>query len=151
MKKMYYVVAIGKNDEWDCGKFESKEEAIKEARLQYDRLTSKEKKEQTIEIRDYVADVEAEDCDNFDYDTVDWGYIVDWGNSLKDVVNMSEKEVRQWADDRLAYNQCPVTIVDIIDNCDLWKRNWWGCLTGIDECEDPIEIGNGFYSDWEIV
>lgn len=148
--KEYYVIDNKGCDEFTCGKYAELSEAIKVARNEWDRLTTSEKKTHDIEVRQYAEDIEDEECNNFDYDCFDWGYIVDWGNSLKDIVNMSEKEARQWADDRVTYNQCSIAIVDIIDNSALWKRDWWGCLTGIEECENPIEIGNGFYSDWEI-
>lgn len=73
MKKLYYVIDCGKNDEWTIGKYESKEEAIKAARTEWDKLTANEKKTHDIEVRQYVEDIENEDCDNFDYDLIDWG------------------------------------------------------------------------------
>lgn len=67
-KAKFYVVAIGKNDEWDCGKFDSYIEAFDRATEEWERRTPGHVLK--VEIRLYVADVELEDCDNFDYEIV---------------------------------------------------------------------------------
>ena len=67
-KPIFYVVAIGKVDEWDCGHFESYLEAFKTAKEEWERRTPSHVLE--VEIRIYVADIEDENCENFDYDTV---------------------------------------------------------------------------------
>lgn len=73
--KKYYVVDCGKNDEWEIAKFDTKEEAIKEARSHWDHMSDHDKKDTTIEVRDYMADVEAENCDNYDCDILyQWDY-----------------------------------------------------------------------------
>lgn len=76
MRKLYYVIDCGKNDEWTIGKYESKEKAIEEARSHWNHLSDHDKKGTIIEVRDYEDDIENEDCTNFDYDTFDWGYII---------------------------------------------------------------------------
>lgn len=66
-KPSFYVVAIGKHDEWDEGHFESYIEAIKTAREELERATSKELE---VEIRLYEENIEDEDCENFNFETV---------------------------------------------------------------------------------
>jgi hypothetical protein len=60
------------------------------------------------------------------------------------------QEAMEKADNGAAYTQQNIIIEDENGN---WvaKRSWWGCLTGIEECENPIQFGDfGFYGDWEI-
>ena len=90
MKKLYYVIDSGKNDEWTIGKFESKEEAIKEARSHWDHMSDYDKKESRVEVRDYAEDIEAEDCNNFDYDVV-----YSWNNNMYKAI---EKAIDYLAD-----------------------------------------------------
>lgn len=99
MKKLYYVIDCGKNDEWTIGKYESKEEAIKAARNEWDRLTTSEKKTHDIEVRQYAEDIEDEECNNFDYDCFDWGYIIrdsEAGNEIERVKTIKEAEDLLW-------------------------------------------------------
>lgn len=67
-KARFYVVAIGEHDEWDCGSFDSYLEAFKTATEEWERRTPTHVLE--VEIRLYVADVEDEDCENYDCDLV---------------------------------------------------------------------------------
>ncbi len=67
-KPVFYVVAIGKHDEWDCGKFDSYMDAVKTASDEWENRTPSYVL--NVEIRLYVADVEDEDCDNFNCDLV---------------------------------------------------------------------------------
>ena len=67
-KPLFYVVAIGKVDEWDCGKFESYLEAVKCAKAEREHSNKSHVLE--VEIRLYEDDVENEDCENFDCDLV---------------------------------------------------------------------------------
>lgn len=67
-KPVFYVVAIGKHDEWDCGRFDSYIKAIKTASEEWERRTPSHVID--VEIRLYVADVGDEDCENFDYNLV---------------------------------------------------------------------------------
>lgn len=66
-KPLFYVVAIGKHDEWDEGHYDSYLKAVTVARDNLERSTIKDLR---VEIRLYVADVESEDCENFDADLV---------------------------------------------------------------------------------
>ncbi|MBR2540357.1 MAG: hypothetical protein IKE85_05975 [Mogibacterium sp.] len=66
-KPEFYVVAIGKHDEWDEGHFESYLEAVKVAR---DNIEHSAVKDLKVEIRLYVEDIEKENCENFDCDLV---------------------------------------------------------------------------------
>ncbi len=50
------------------------------------------------------------------------------------------------ADEEACY--CQANII-ILAGEDSLMRRWWGCLEGIEDQEDPIQIGDGFYSDWE--
>lgn len=72
----YYVIKIGKHDEWECGKFDSLTDAIKVARQEWNHLTANEKKLHKIEIRQYEEDIEDENCTNYSYDTFEWGYLI---------------------------------------------------------------------------
>lgn len=67
-KPSFYVVAIGKNDEWDCGKFDSYIKAVKTASEEWENRTPSHVVK--VEIRLYEEDIEDEECENFDFDTV---------------------------------------------------------------------------------
>ena len=67
-KAKFYVVAIGKNDEWDCGKFDSYIEAFDRATEEWERRTPTHVLE--VEIRLYVADIEDDDNECGDYNIV---------------------------------------------------------------------------------
>jgi transcriptional regulator with XRE-family HTH domain len=66
-KPEFYVVSIGKHDEWTDGHLSSYLSAIKAARENLEKSTVKDLH---VEIRLYVADVEDENCENFDCDLV---------------------------------------------------------------------------------
>ena len=70
--KMLYVTTIKNDNEFTMLKTEGKEEAVKEARLIWNDWTRGDRKTNRLEIRDYVEDVEDEDCECFDYDTIPW-------------------------------------------------------------------------------
>lgn len=98
MMNMYYVVEC-KGDEFDCGKFGDPKEAIKQARSEWNRLTESEKKSTKIEVRLYEDDIESEDCTNFDYDVIEWGYIIrdsEAGNEIERVKTVKEAESLLW-------------------------------------------------------
>jgi transcriptional regulator with XRE-family HTH domain len=67
-KPIFYVVAIGKHDEWDCGKSDSYIKVVKTAIEEWERRTPTHVLD--VEIRLYVNDVEDEDCENFDCNLV---------------------------------------------------------------------------------
>ena len=40
-------------------------------------------------------------------------------------------------------------LVLIEDAGETVSRRWWGCLDGLDECDNPIQFGSlGYYGDW---
>ena len=70
MKKAYYVYAIDKKgyNEWQHGKYDTLDEARKAANdIECARIQGKDKG--STEIRQYVNDIEDEDCTDFDYNT----------------------------------------------------------------------------------
>ena len=73
MKYEYYVVAVNtkSGDEWNILKTNDKEEAIKTAKKE-DFVNRRDGNGNTIEIRMYEEDIESEDCECFDYDTLDF-------------------------------------------------------------------------------
>ena len=99
MKKYYYVVEARKGDEWVLNKTESLADAIKSARFEYGNLTKKEKGNTTVEIRQYEDDIENEDCTNFDYDLIEWGFVIrdrEAGNLIEIVKSIKEAEDLLW-------------------------------------------------------
>lgn len=68
----YYVEEIKGDDEFTLGRFDTKEEAIEEARDRWARMCEADKKNCRIEVRQYEEDVEDEDCNNFDYTKFEW-------------------------------------------------------------------------------
>jgi len=69
LPSVYYVYTIGKNEEWLVLKTSNKAEAIKAAAFE-DYINKRDKAEGTVEIRLYTHDIEAEDCECFDYNTI---------------------------------------------------------------------------------
>ncbi len=52
------------------------------------------------------------------------------------------------ADSGAAYTQQPITIEDE-DGNEVARRPWCGVLTGIEDCQNPIQFGDfGYYADW---
>lgn len=97
--KEYYVVDNKGCDEFTCGKYAELSEAIKAARNEWDRLTTNEKKTHDIEVRQYAEDIEDEECNNFEYDCFDWGYIIrdsEAGNEIEKVKTIKEAEDILW-------------------------------------------------------
>ena len=64
-EKTYYVIAIGKYDEWERLKTHDLSDARKFARHISD-------SSDPLEIRIYKEDIEDEDCTCFDYDTIEF-------------------------------------------------------------------------------
>lgn len=97
--KEYYVIDNKGSDEFTCGKYAELREAIKAARNEWDKLTANEKKTHDIEVRQYAEDIENENCNNFDYDCFDWGYIIrdsEAGNEIEKVKTIKEAEDILW-------------------------------------------------------
>jgi hypothetical protein len=79
MNKFYvYVTRIEKNvpEEFEILKTNDLEEAKKEARKQQDicdrELKVSHNKEYIIEIRNYINNIEDEECNDFSYDTIEF-------------------------------------------------------------------------------
>lgn len=102
----YYIVEVGRYDEFEIGKTDVEEKAVDMARDRWERMTKHDRKENTIEIRVYKEDIEDEDCTCFDYDTIAWkerksmkyvitdpitGTIIDAFKSKEDAVAAVEK------------------------------------------------------------
>lgn len=69
LPSVYYVYDIGENEEWMLLKTSNKAEAIK--RAAFEEFTNRrEKNPGKVEIRVYTHDIEAEDCECFDYNTI---------------------------------------------------------------------------------
>ena len=72
MKYEYYVTAIDqKGNEFEIFKTNDKEEAIKAAK-QEDFTNRRDGNGNTVEIRTYKEDIEDENCECFDYDTLEF-------------------------------------------------------------------------------
>lgn len=70
--KNYYIVSRKGDDEFTLGTAESKEKAISLAREEWCRMNYSDRNNNEITVRQYVNDIEDEDCQNFDYDTTPW-------------------------------------------------------------------------------
>lgn len=148
----YYVTSIGDCDEYIIGAVEDKDEAIKIARNEWLSMTKYDRKKNQIEVRMYVNDIEDEDCDCFDYDTVEWRkYYINFhtgeGNKYVMVERLSDAE--EIADEYACYTQQPITIES--DEVEIAYRPWWGVAFNEEEHKDeyPIPFGDyGYYGDW---
>lgn len=88
----YYIIDRKKDDEFTLGVTETKAEAIEIARDEWAHMCYEDKKKNEITVRIYEEDIEDEDCQNFDYSTVEWRlwYAVqmdsedDWGTGFFD-------------------------------------------------------------------
>lgn len=88
MSNLIYLVDVCGGDEFIIDTFVSEKEAIKEARARYRHMTGNDRYFINIELRMYNEDIENPDCDNFDYD------LIDWHNDLFQEVNsMNQQEV----------------------------------------------------------
>lgn len=59
------------------------------------------------------------------------------------------EEAMKLADEGACYTQQNITIEDESGTV-VALREWWGCMDGIEEMQDPIKFGSfGFYGDWE--
>jgi len=55
------------------------------------------------------------------------------------------------ADSGAAYTQQPITIDDEVGD-EVARRLWYGVLTGIKDCKNPIQFCDfGYYADWHEV
>lgn len=67
-------------------------------------------------------------------------------NGIVDTVNGDIDAAKAQADEEACYCQAPIIILAGEDSL---IRRWWGCIDGIEDQENPIQIGDGYYSDWE--
>lgn len=68
----FYVVALARGDEFTEGIFDTIREAIQCADTAWYHLTPQERKKQTIEVRCYKNNIDEDEADFTDYDTIDW-------------------------------------------------------------------------------
>lgn len=76
-------------------------------------------------------------------------YFINYGTGAgNEWVEGTLEDAKQIADQGTSYPGCSVSIYD--ENMEfVCKRKWWGCLTGIEDCVNPIQFGSfGFYDDW---
>lgn len=71
---MYYITETGEKggDEFVLAKAETQEEAIGKARDWWAAMCKADQEANDIEIRVYIEDIEDEDCEIFDYNTIEW-------------------------------------------------------------------------------
>lgn len=73
MKKYYVVLTSKKNDdETILLKTESIETAKERAKEEAYYISRDDRKNDSVEIRDYVEDIESDSCDCFDYNTINF-------------------------------------------------------------------------------
>jgi len=99
MNNYYVIDTVNNSDEFICGKYQELSVAIKAARYEWDKLTAGEKKTHVVEVRQYEEDIENEECNNFEYDCFDWGYIIrdsEAGNEIERVKTIKEAEDLLW-------------------------------------------------------
>lgn len=116
----YYVMSIKGDDEWELLKTEDKEKAIKWAQDEEYYIT-RDKRKDSVEIRVYAEDIEDEDCECFDYDTI----FFKANPTIKDLQEASGMNIKSFAEYfGLPYrtaqnwtneiNKCPQYLIDLI-------------------------------------
>lgn len=68
----YYIIDRKGDDEFTLGTTEDRDEAVKMARDEWRYMNDYDKRHNKIEVRIYEEDIEREDCQNFDYNTIPW-------------------------------------------------------------------------------
>jgi hypothetical protein len=114
MDNKYYVVSKHKDDEFNEGCYGTLEEAIDAARTEWIHMAKSDKKTTTIEVRQYEHDIEAEDCENFDYNYFEWRVCIpelseEEIEAVKKLYNYLDKEAwdaeEDYRDDYLTVNK----------------------------------------------
>ena len=116
MKYEYYVVAVNtkSGDEWNILKTNDKEEAIKTAKKE-DFVNRRDGNGNTIEIRIYEEDIESEDCECFDYDTLDFKIdLLDFIREAEEGNGVQNDSEQVWVEVR--GNQYTIPIDSVLDN-----------------------------------
>ena len=113
MKYEYYVVAVNtkSGDEWNILKTNDKEEAIKTAKKE-DFVNRRDGNGNTIEIRIYEEDIESEDCECFDYDTLDFKIdLLDFIREAEEGNGVQNDSEQVWVEVRGNQYTIPIDIV----------------------------------------
>ena len=116
MKYEYYVVAVNtkSGDEWNILKTNDKEEAIKTAKKE-DFVNRRDCNGNTIEIRMYEEDIESEDCECFDYDTLDFKIdLLDFIREAEEGNGVQNDSEQVWVEVR--GNQYTIPIDSVLDH-----------------------------------
>jgi hypothetical protein len=116
MKYEYYVVAVStkSGDEWNILKTNDKEEAIKTAKKE-DFANRRDGNGKTIEIRMYEEDIESEDCECFDYDTLDFKIdLLDFIREAEEGNGVQNDSEQVWVEVR--GNQYTIPIDSVLDH-----------------------------------
>lgn len=116
MKYEYYVVAVNtkSGDEWNILKTNDKEEAIKTAKKE-DFVNRRDGNGNTIEIRMYEEDIESEDCECFDYDTLDFKIdLLDFIREAEEGNGVQNDSEQVWVEVR--GNQYTIPIDSVLDH-----------------------------------
>lgn len=76
-------------------------------------------------------------------------YRIEYHTGAGNIVRIRTLErAKELADEGAEYTQKSISIYDDDDN-EVARRSWYGCTSGIEDCEDPIQFGDyGFYDDW---
>lgn len=115
-KYEYYVVAVNtkSGDEWNILKTNDKEEAIKTAKKE-DFVNRRDGNGNTIEIRMYEEDIESEDCECFDYDTLDFKIdLLDFIREAEEGNGVQNDSEQVWVEVR--GNQYTIPIDSVLDH-----------------------------------
>ena len=116
MKYEYYVVAVNtkSGDEWNILKTNDKEEAIKTAKKEVF-VNRRDGNGNTIEIRMYEEDIESEDCECFDYDTLDFKIdLLDFIREAEEGNGVQNDSEQVWVEVR--GNQYTIPIDSVLDH-----------------------------------
>ena len=116
MKYEYYVGAVNtkSGDEWKILKTNEKEEAIKTAKKE-DFVNRRDGNGNTIEIRIYEEDIESEDCECFDYDTLDFKIdLLDFIREAEEGNGVQNDSEQVWVEVR--GNQYTIPIDSVLDH-----------------------------------
>jgi len=75
-------------------------------------------------------------------------FIINYQTGIREEVEGTLQDAMKEADKGAAYTQQNIAIEDENGNV-IAQRNWYGTISGIEECENVIRFGNfGFYADW---
>lgn len=117
--KYFVIEEFGRNleNEEIIASFDTLEEAIKEAQDRYNCQCEADKKSISIEVRKYEEDIEDDNCDNFDYDAIEWQVVIP---DLSDGDINAIKEL---------YKHLPYSVTGAADD---WENDYLSINTGRD-------------------